>query len=64
MVGQSFNTMVGARYKLKVADEIVLQTGEASITMKSSGEITIAGTKINFVGSEKIVSTSPDIHNN
>jgi len=47
---------------MSAEDEIVIQTGEASITMKKNGEITISGKDITLNGSGKInVKASSDV---
>ncbi|HVP00890.1 MAG TPA: type VI secretion system tip protein TssI/VgrG [Bryobacteraceae bacterium] len=49
-VGALQDTQVGEKYKLTAGSEIVLQTGSAKITMKSSGDIEISGTNIKING--------------
>jgi type VI secretion system secreted protein VgrG len=46
------------------ADSITLSVGKASITLKKSGEITIAGTKVETAGSEAVNHIGPNINNN
>jgi type VI secretion system secreted protein VgrG len=75
MVGQDYSITAGKTYsveaggdggsKLKMdAESIVLTIGDSSITMKKSGEIVIAGKKLQIVGEDEVVTTSPNIHNN
>ena len=47
-------TTIGQKFKLDAGSEITLVTGSASITMKSSGEIEIKGTKITIKGSQSV----------
>jgi len=44
------SVQVGRNYRLKAATQIELVTGDASIVMKSSGEITIKGLSVKLVG--------------
>ena len=61
-VGKNDETTVGKNFLLNVADEIVIKTGDASITMKKNGEITIKGKDITIDGSGKInVKASSDV---
>lgn len=61
-IGKNSNTQVGKKYYLEAADEITLKTGDASITLKSDGTITIKGKDITVQGSGKIgVKASSDL---
>jgi type VI secretion system secreted protein VgrG len=69
-VGENRTTSIDKNDELKVgknlvvsaADEIVLKTGDSSITMKKNGEITIKGKDIKLDGSGKInVKASSDV---
>jgi len=46
---------VGKKFMLDADEEITLKTGDASITMKKSGEITIKGSKITIKGSGDVI---------
>jgi type VI secretion system secreted protein VgrG len=47
---------------INVADEVVIKTGEATITMKKNGDITIKGKNIKLDGSGKVnVKASSDV---
>jgi len=50
-VGESTTITVGKKYLLEAGDEITLKTGQASITMKKDGSITIKGKDIKITGS-------------
>jgi type VI secretion system secreted protein VgrG len=74
-VVKSFTTTSGTTYAVQAGgdsgskinmdgESITLVIGKSSITMNKSGEITIAGEKINLVGSDSINLTSPSINNN
>jgi type VI secretion system secreted protein VgrG len=74
-VVKSFTTTAGTTYAVQAggeegsklnmdAESITLVIGKSSITMKKSGEITIAGEKLNLVGGDSINLTSPNINNN
>jgi type VI secretion system secreted protein VgrG len=45
---------VGKKLVISAADEIVLKTGDASITMKKNGDITVSGKNITLKGSGKV----------
>ena len=45
---------VGKKLQINVADEIVIKTGDATISMKKNGDITIKGKNITLNGSDKI----------
>ncbi len=50
------------KFYSNVANELVIKTGDASITMKKNGEITIKGKDITIDGSGKInVKASSDV---
>jgi type VI secretion system secreted protein VgrG len=53
-VGKDDLTQVGGKFALEAADEIMLKTGDASITMKKDGTIQIKGKDITVTGSGKI----------
>lgn len=53
-VGKDMGIKVGKKYVLDVADEITLKCGDAQITMKKDGTITIKGKDISLTGSGKI----------
>lgn len=65
-IGQDRNTVIGNDDSLSVAkvlninagDEIVLQTGEASITLKKDGTINISGKDITINGKGQIMGTA------
>jgi type VI secretion system secreted protein VgrG len=70
-VGKDFNTTVDKEYTLKAKnilaeaeDKIVLKAGEASITLKKNGDITITGKGINVKGSGNIVMKGSKIIQN
>lgn len=47
-------TTIGTTFKLDVGDKLELVCGQASITMKSSGEIDIKGSNIKINGKQKV----------
>ena len=53
-VGKDMGVTVGKKFMLTVADEITLKCGDAEITMKKDGTITIKGKDIALDGSGKI----------
>ena len=53
-VGKDDKLNVGKRLLVQAGDEIVFQTGSATITMKKNGDITIDGKNVNIKGSGKI----------
>ncbi len=53
-VGKDMGVKVGKKFVLDVADEITLKCGDAQITMKKDGTITIKGKDISLTGSGKI----------
>ena len=61
-VGKDGTVQIGKKYVLQAGDEITLKTGDASITMKKDGTITIKGKDITINGSGKInVKASSDV---
>jgi len=53
---------VGAKMQIDVTEELTLQSGEASITLKKNGDITIKGKNITLDGSGKInIKASGDV---
>ncbi len=79
-VGGAFNTTVGAmmaeeialsrvigvgkKFSLEAGEEIVLKTGDASITMKKNGDIVVKGNKITIKGSGDVVVKGSKIAKN
>lgn len=70
IIGENWSTSVGKNAKLDVgksllitaADEITIKAGDASITLKKNGEITIKGQDITLNGSGKInIKASSDV---
>jgi type VI secretion system secreted protein VgrG len=55
-IGKDDKQQIGKKFALVAGDEIMLQTGDASILMKSNGEIQIKGKDIMIVGSGKIAA--------
>lgn len=53
-VGKDMGVKVGKRFVLDVTDEITLKCGDAQVTMKKDGTITIQGKDISLVASGKI----------
>lgn len=53
-VGKDMGIKVGKKYVLDVTDEITLKCGDAQITMKKDGTITLKGKDISLTGSGKI----------
>lgn len=53
-VGKDDKLVVGKSLVVSAADDIVLKAGDASITLKKNGDITIKGKNINVTGSGKI----------
>jgi type VI secretion system secreted protein VgrG len=61
-VGKDEILQVGKKMLFDVADEITLKTGDATITMKKNGDITIKGKNLTLDGSGKInVKASGDV---
>ena len=61
-IGKNDNLKVEKKLVINAGDEILIKTGDASITMKKSGEITIKGSDITLEGSGKItVKASSDL---
>jgi type VI secretion system secreted protein VgrG len=61
-IGKSDELKVGKNLLIDVAEEVVIKTGDASITMKKDGTITIKGKDITLNGSGKInVKASSDV---
>jgi len=61
-VGKEELIEIGKKLSINVADEISIVTGDASITMKKNGDITIKGKNITLDGSGKInVKASGDV---
>ena len=61
-VGKDEKLHVGKTISIDAGDQITIKTGEASITMKKDGTITIKGKDITLVGSGKVnVKASGDI---
>ena len=61
-IGKDDQLQVGKTLTITVEDEITLKTGDASITMKKNGEITIKGKDIKLDGSGKInIKASSDV---
>ncbi len=62
-IGRSDKLTVGKELLIGVADKIVIQTGDASITMKKNGDIQIKGNNITIQGSGKIqVKASSEVN--
>jgi type VI secretion system secreted protein VgrG len=53
-VGKDMGVKVGKKFILDVTDEITLKCGDAQVTMKKDGTITIKGKDISFTASGKI----------
>ena len=53
-ISKNDNLSVGTKFALVAGDEILLQTGDASILMKKNGDIQIKGKNITVTGSGKI----------
>ncbi|MFO1203709.1 MAG: type VI secretion system tip protein TssI/VgrG [Tabrizicola sp.] len=53
-VGKDMGVKVGKKFVLDVTDEITLKCGDALVTMKKDGTITVEGKDINFKASGKI----------
>lgn len=53
-VGKDMGVKVGKKYVLDVTDEITLKCGDAQVTMKKDGTISIKGKDITLTGSGKI----------
>lgn len=53
-VGKDMGVKVGKRFVLDVTDEITLKCGDAQVTMKKDGTITITGKDISLTASGKI----------
>jgi type VI secretion system secreted protein VgrG len=53
-VGKDMGIKVGKKFVLDVTDEITLKCGDAQVTLKKDGTITITGKDISLIGSGKI----------
>ena len=61
-VGKNDSLQVGKKFTLVAQDEITLQTGSATLTMKSDGTVQLNGQDITVVGSGKIgIKASGDL---
>ena len=61
-IGKDAMISVGAKMQIDVTEELTLQSGDASITLKKNGDITIKGKNITLDGSGKInVKASGDV---
>ncbi len=60
-VGKDDSLKVGTKLTIDAGDQIVLQTGSASITMKKDGTIDIKGMKITIEGTQKIEEKAAQI---
>jgi type VI secretion system secreted protein VgrG len=61
-VGKNETIEVNKKMMVTVADEVTLKSGDASITMKKNGDITIKGKNITIEGSGKInIKASSDV---
>jgi type VI secretion system secreted protein VgrG len=64
-VGKDMSVKVGKKFVLDVTDEITLKCGDAEVTMKKNGDISIKGKDISLTGSGKItVKADGDIKMN
>ncbi len=52
--GEDIAVVGGTKGLIEIANELVIQVGQASITLKQSGEITITGLKIAIEGSAQV----------
>lgn len=53
-VGEDLAVVGGTKGLIEIANELVIQVGQASITLKQSGEVTITGLKIAIEGSAQV----------
>jgi type VI secretion system secreted protein VgrG len=60
-VSQDQTIDVGNNYQLSADKQITIKTGQAQIVMKSSGEITISGSKITLNATDKIEQSATEI---
>jgi type VI secretion system secreted protein VgrG len=61
-IGGADTLKVGKKLVIEAADEITIKTGDATISMKKSGDITIKGKNITLQGSAKInLKASSDV---
>ena len=61
-IGKDDTLNVGKKLVITAGDEVTIKTGDASITMKKNGEITIKGKDVTVTGSGKInVKASSDV---
>lgn len=63
-VGDNLDEQVGKKITITAGDQIVIKTGAASITMKSSGDISIKGKAINIKGSSNVVIKGSSVSTN
>ena len=63
-VGEELAMKVEKKAVLEVKEELMIKVGEAQITMKKNGDITIKGKKINIKGSGDVVIKGSKIGNN
>jgi type VI secretion system secreted protein VgrG len=54
-VGKDFSLGVDKKGAIKIADELTIKVGQASITMKKNGDITIKGMKVSIKGQSDVV---------
>ncbi len=62
--GEELAMNVEKKAVIEVKDELMIKVGEAQITMKKNGDITIKGKKINIKGSGDVVIKGSKIGNN
>ena len=55
---------VGSKFTIIAGDEIVIRTGQSSITMKKNGDISILGRKVNVRGRNAVNLKGKKIQNN
>ena len=60
-VGKDDSLKVGKKLTINAGDQITIKTGQASITMKKSGDIVIKGKKITIEGMQKIEEKAAQI---
>jgi type VI secretion system secreted protein VgrG len=63
-VGGNETLEVGKKIAISAGDEIMLKTGDATITMQKNGDITIKGKQITITGSGNVVITGQKILQN
>ncbi len=63
-IGENETINAGKTVTISAADQIMLKTGSATLTMKKNGDITIEGKQINIKGSGNVIVKGQNINHN